>query len=382
VSKASIACGHSSEVVGCLLRAGVMALAYLATATNSFTLGQQHEIATQAALAHFQSRSEYRLTGTERVYLRSGELISVGRRSESVRMSSGSYHLLERVAANVQASSPLSTRYSNELLYADSELLVVSRQTSQKLRLSENELATFSEQEIEDSAVWQVLLDDSAPAPSGQILVCGQSKELSLVTLLQKDPWKVIEHELGVYRCSIELSNGQGKCSLDLDSHNDYRPIRIEQSLGPGDLYSGKVLPTDDVQSRKVIYTAEWNHDEMIRLFWETQVTYSSGEVLGRRGEFTVEDFHFGPGTARLELVSIIPSGTQVTMMGAPQIRAEWRDGEIVRVYASGEIASLKSLKMASSGSAWLVWSTMIVVGLGVISFYLVKFYRVKKGQK
>lgn len=333
--------------------------------------GQMESLVTADVLSHFRSMSEYQLSGTQRVYLSSGELFSIGKWVENVRLTDASYHSFEDVAANVEAPVPLSTRYSSEQIYERSELFFVSRTTSQKQRLNDDELMAAFATPISDAAEWAVALDGNRTKPNGSPLLCGEIEGLSLVSLLQDQKWEVAESTSGILSLTTKLSEGQGACTIDVDVNAAHRPIRFEWSLGPGDMFRGKTLPANDVKARKSVWSATWKDGELVGLSVETKVDYVSGQTSGRLTEMAVEDFRAGPNAARFELISDIPNGTPVALVGSPQIRSEWRDGEVVRVYASGEIESLRSVQMAKPGRSWLVWSAVIVVGLGVVVFLL-----------
>jgi hypothetical protein len=344
-------------------------LAYLVFQASSSAL--EPEVAVVQALAHLQKTGEYQLVGTRRLYNSNGELFSIARERYNVRTSDASYRFVEQVASNVQIPEAISTRDYTEWLSKEGEFFLVRREISEERRLSEQELEQLSGLELGDEFPWQLSLEKDSEPKFGQILLSGRRSDLNLLDLLENCRWEVSQVESGVVRLMPRLPDGQGLCYLDLDVDAGYRPIRLERFYKAGDIFRGNRLPTDDVQEFREISAAVWERDRLISLTDETQRKQPTGELSGFRVELAVESAKFGEGVAQMGLQSKIPDGTPVHLKGSPQIQLEWRDGEIIRVYDSGMVESLRKIEMQSEGSSWVFWVGSLVVALGVVAFIL-----------
>lgn len=115
----------------------------------------------------------------------------------------------------------------------------------------------------------------------------------------------------------------------------------------------------DEKPRRRVTFS--WDEGNLETIESIAEFTDSTGEAMSYRTNWTIQKQFAGerlPATWK-KFSTRIPNGAPVVLMETQQIEAEWRDGDIVRIYDSGVVKKLGSVSMAKQTSWW-------PVGLGV----------------
>ena len=152
--------------------------------------------------------------------------------------------------------------------------------------------------------------------------------------------------------------------TVELNRNYGVRPVRLVRTCQPGDIRDGSVLPTKYIKTFRVISDAFWDGKRLVRLVTSTASESPSGEKGGRTDDWLIEQSYFGEGAGQFAMQIRIPNRTNVFLTQSPQLKAEWRDGEIVKVYASGDIESLKKISFANKPFNVTFWLTIAVVAV------------------
>ena len=102
------------------------------------------------------------------------------------------------------------------------------------------------------------------------------------------------------------------------------------------------------------------------------KATYFDGYVDESLEEIELTDVDFSPTDSDFVLPVNIPDGTPVQINEARQIKAEWRDGKIVKVYRGDVVETLATSQMRASPWKWyLMLGSIGIVLVGGLGWFL-----------
>jgi hypothetical protein len=153
-----------------------------------------------------------------------------------------------------------------------------------------------------------------------------------------------------------------------------WAPLEIDEALGPEDrVWSGAIVGELSSDEGKPYQAIRSSHRlETIDPAWKEfsirSETVSVDSEGAESGFSELQRFHSilrpAPDSAFL-MKTQIPNGTPVVLMDSQQIKAEWRDGKVVRVYDGEAVKELATVRMAPAGPNWVRWSVLAALTVG-----------------
>lgn len=322
----------------------------------------------------FKTHREYRLEGSVSLYDRD-KLYGQMKRIQSVNLDSLDYHSYESVVLNVIDRESLAARYDQELIVDSVSELNVNKSSTIKRTLLESDFKEHLDREVDPEAELRVLLSDRRPVYDVEEILIGESMDYNIMSLLKNNEWSITDSN--ERSCSLKTQIpkiGEIALSVELDPNYGVRPIRLSRTYRAGDVRDGSVLPTKDTRIFQSVTEAFWDGDRLARLVSSTSRESPTGEKGGRKDDWLIEKAIFKKGEGQFNMQMRIPNNTPVFLAQSPQLKAEWRDGEVVKVYASGDVASLKKLKFANKPFNWTFWLSIAAVAvLGALSWFMLR---------
>jgi hypothetical protein len=322
----------------------------------------------------FRSHREYRLEGS--VYLYDGDkLYGQMKRMQSTNFDSQDYHSYEAIVFNVIDRESLATRYDQELIVDSSSELNVNKSSTIGRTLFEADFKEYLGRDVDPEAELRVLLSDRRPHYDTMEILTGESMDYNIMSLLKDNKWSITEQNESSCSLKTQIPKiGEIALSVELDPNFGVRPIRLSRTYRPGDVRDGSVLPTKDTRTFQSVTEAFWDRDRLARIVLSTIHESPTGEKGGRKDNWVIEKAFFKRGEGQFNMQMRIPNNTPVFLTQSPQLKAEWRDGEVVKVYASGDVASLKNLKFANKPFNWTFWLSMAAVAvLGAFGWFMLR---------
>jgi hypothetical protein len=163
--------------------------------------------------------------------------------------------------------------------------------------------------------------------------------------MLNRECWQV----------TTQATGGAGISSVTFCPVLGCAPVETRRLLGPDDRHwRGKLIReiVDDdgrhMQSAKAVSRLEAVNDDWSEFVIATDVEteYENG-VHGGSGSRTRYRDVIRPAVRKVQVQARIKDGTRVILMENQQLKAEWRDGKIVRVYDGEAVKELATVKMA-----------------------------------
>lgn len=173
------------------------------------------------------------------------------------------------------------------------------------------------------------------------------------VTMLERPCWRV-SHARGT---------SGGTVSITICPSLDSAPVQFTQSLSANDDYGNGVRVRDGLdnsgsrfETAELRFTLESVNDDWtefsIRDWILNQLENDTRIGFGSVTEFV--DVERPATEEALRMQYAIPDGTKVFMQDTPQLKAEWRDGKVVRAYDGQVIKELAKVEMAApKPSTW-----------------------------
>lgn len=178
----------------------------------------------------------------------------------------------------------------------------------------------------------------------------------------------------GSYSAIVDSSTGEIYSLSWIKSSNQiYRGKRVNEIIN-GELGAAtKLAYRCDIESKnskgdeyvlKKIFTTSYQKGDIVKL------TTINLKVRAR------------PKTSPVAITSAVPNGTPVRLMDRQQIRAEFRDGKIVRTYDGQAVENLAETKFQPSRSLWrssLLWATLAIFVVSLFGYWT---WRKSKSQR
>jgi len=189
-----------------------------------------------------------------------------------------------------------------------------------------------------------------------------RSVSVSRTRELNRDCWRI----------SKPSDDGLGSLSMTVCPELDWGPVIIEEQLGPSDLmWRGTTRVGEETtdEGRPMRTLRQTQRLESIAGAWEEftiRTETVDDDVDGAKSGFaSVRKFHSiqrpAPESAFL-MKTRIPEGTPVGLVGSSQLKAELRDGKVVRVYDGEAIKELATVHMVPAGPNWVRWSILALL--------------------
>lgn len=151
----------------------------------------------------------------------------------------------------------------------------------------------------------------------------------------------------------------------------EWRVKSVTRSFNGNALLRGKALSTYDVTSLTWSWSFEWQGADLAEIRYVDISKKNADVVSNYESVLKVALFESGDrGEVQKPQRTIVPpDGTPIAIEGERQISAQWRAGEIVRVYDSGVVERLGGASFdAQARWKWTHWAACILV-LVAISF-------------
>jgi hypothetical protein len=175
---------------------------------------------------------------------------------------------------------------------------------------------------------------------------------VSSCVLLGQDCWQVkTTRNLGDGTYTIVICPGLGYAPLEFTSSRTARDLNYDQKK-IGDLVdqSGRRAKSYDHVTRIEAVTPDWSEFTIRTIDWAVhEGGFNDGLGVVRRYYNVVRP---APENA-FQLQAEIPNGTSVALRDSPQLKAEWHDGKIVRVYDGEAVKELATIEMKPARSGW-----------------------------
>ena len=166
-------------------------------------------------------------------------------------------------------------------------------------------------------------------------------------------------------------STGNGTLSITVCPELGYAPLEMRRTLNRRDRHWNGTLLSEivDKAGRAMISIEQLVVFESIDPDWKEFVirslTHSQYEGGGHDGRGSVSRYAnvVRPASSKsVNLQSVIADGAPVIMMYQEQLKAEWRDGKVVRVYDGEVIKELATVHMVPAGPNWVRWSILALL--------------------
>ncbi len=168
---------------------------------------------------------------------------------------------------------------------------------------------------------------------------------------------------------SVQVTGETPGAAWNITSQDNGRMIKVSRQCAAGFVQDGKSLGNAGIVKLDTTWENHSNSEEFLDKFSEVRsVVLANGKSEKTSTETKVTSCTFDVDIGDLKPRFPLKNGDSVTIMEKQQIRAEYRDGKIVRVYNKEAVETLADLRFRSPGVSWsMVIGALALVALGVL---------------
>lgn len=180
----------------------------------------------------------------------------------------------------------------------------------------------------------------------------------------------------------LELQSGdtdRGRIKLIVCPELNYSPVYFSRTCDKADFLSEgvRVGQAHDGAGHaanhyeRVVQMADISHDQSMLTIEETAITkYAGGGQIGQRNVSHATWISRNITSDELELSKSLPNGTPVEIYGKSQLKAEFRDGQVVRVYDGEIVKVMADVQMREPPKRWALFAISLPAALSALFYY------------